>query len=58
MLAVSYFYSQRVLKQRAAEQSVQWICGILPHFQAFSRFGFFLLSGIFPTRPQTTNANR
>jgi hypothetical protein len=30
-------------------------CGIFKHF---SGFGFFLLSGIFPARPQTTNANR
>jgi hypothetical protein len=27
-------------------------------FKHFSGFGFFLLSGIFHARPQTTNANR
>ena len=31
------------------------VCGFDNHF---SGFGFFLLSGIFPARPQTTNANR
>jgi hypothetical protein len=31
------------------------VCGFEKHF---SGFGFFLLSGIFPARPQTTNASR
>ncbi|MCL4259225.1 MAG: hypothetical protein KJZ52_01245 [Anaerolineales bacterium] len=31
------------------------VCGFDKHF---SGFGFFLLSGIIPARPTTTNANR
>jgi len=31
------------------------VCGFEKHF---SGFGFFLLSGIFPARPKSANANR
>jgi hypothetical protein len=44
-------------KKRANKACSGWwgFCRIFGHF---SGFGFFLLSGIFPARPTTTNANR
>jgi len=44
-------------QERANKACSGWwgFCGFDKHF---SGFGFFLLSGIIPARPTTTNANR
>jgi hypothetical protein len=42
----------------AAQHSVHWTLGILPHFQAFSGFEFFLLPNIVHARPSASNASR
>jgi len=53
------FFSQRVWRKKKTPNkacSGWWgFCGFDKHF---SGFGFFLLSGIIPARPTTTNANR
>jgi len=41
-----------------ANKACSGFVGFCRIFKHFSGFGFFLLSGIFPARPQTTNANR
>ena len=53
------FSSQWVSRnQKRANKACSGFVGVCAVYKHFSGFGFFLLSGIFPARPQTTNASR
>ena len=45
-------------KLHSSNKACSGFVGVCAVYKHFSGFGFFLLSGIFPARPQTTNANR
>jgi hypothetical protein len=57
-MPATIFLANKLDVHRAAEQSVQWMVGILGFDKHFSCYGFILLSGIIQARPATTNANR
>jgi hypothetical protein len=47
-----------ILNSKAPNTARSGFVGVCAIYKHFSGFGVFLLSGIFPAHPQTTNANR
>jgi len=53
-----FFQALSLASQEMPNKACTGQVGLVAIFGHFSGFGLFQLSGIFPARPQTTNANR
>jgi len=58
LAAISFFQPASLAFIEPPNKACSGLAGFCAIYKHFSGFGFFLLSGIFPARPPTTNANR